>query len=365
MPLGRVAVSRGLAAAFVTSAAVLVAAAAFAQPPAGHYPYFPADSIWTRDVSNAPLDPESATVINWLATHGGWGSGVMRIDFSIEVVEGSAPLRAFEPKRDDDEFYDPDCDEGPVPLPDDGALEGEDGYACLGGGDCHLIVVDRPGERLYEMWRADVIGDGPEASDFLGGCMAVWDLGNTYLDNGRGQDCTSADGAGFPIAPLLFNADEVAAGSIDHAIRFILPNSRIRDNIYVHPATHSTGPTIGPPQAPPYGAHLRLRADFPLASLDSEAERVIARAMQKYGMFLADGGTLALTAQSDRFTTAKWQNLLPGNIQYALGELQVSDFQMVNGGARYNWLGNCERTFPLFNDGFEVPVLPKWSAKSP
>src|SRR6185436_17168243 len=125
-------------------------------------------------------------------------------------------------------------------------------------------------------------------------CMAVWDLGNTYLDNGRGQDCTSADGAGFPIAPLLFNADEVAAGSIDHAIRFILPNSRIRDNIYVHPATHSTGPTIGPPQAPPYGAHLRLRADFPLASLDSEAERVIARAMLKYGMFLADGGTVAL-----------------------------------------------------------------------
>jgi hypothetical protein len=195
--------------------------------------------------------------------------------------------------------------------------------------------------------------------------MAIWDLGNTYLENGRGQDCTSADGAGFPIAPLLFNADEVAAGSIDHAIRFILPNSRIRDNIYVHPATHSTGPTSGPPQAPPYGAHLRLRADYPLQNLDNEAERTIARAMQKYGMFLSDGGTLALTAQSDRFTTAKWDDLLSGNIQYALDELQVSDFQMVDGGTRYDWQGDCFRTFPLFNDGFEVPILPKWNARFP
>jgi len=350
--------------------AALAAAAASAQPPAGHYPYFPADSAWTQDVSNAALDPESATVINWLAGQsGGWGSGVMRIDFSIEVLEadGSAPFRAFAPKRAEDEFYDPDCDEALVPLPTGGVLEGETGYACLSDGDCHLIVVHRPSNRLYEMWRADVIGPGPAASDFPGGCMAVWDLRNTYLENGRGQDCTSADGAGFPIAPLLFSADEVAAGHIDHAIRFILPNSRIRDNVYVHPATHSTFPTSGPPQSPPYGAHLRLRADYPIDSLDSEAEKTIARAMQKYGMFLADGGTLALTAQSDRFTTAKWDDLLddPQGIQYALDGLLVSDFQMVNGGTRYTWQGDCARTYPVFNDGFEVPILPKWSGKTP
>jgi serine/threonine-protein kinase len=348
--------------------AALVAASAAAQPPAGHYPYFPADSEWTRDVSNAALDLQSATVINWLASQsGGWGSGVMRIDFSIEVLEANAatPFRAFAPKRDEDEFYDPDCDETMVPLPPGGALEGESGYACASDGDCHLIVVHRPSSLLFEMWRADVIGPGPSPNDFPGGCLAVWDLRNTYQPTGRGQDCTSADGAGFPIAPLLFNADEVAAGHIDHAIRFILPNSRIRDNVYVHPATHSTGPTSGPPQAPPYGTRLRLRADYPLASLDSEAERTIARAMQKYGILLSDGGTLALTAQSDRFTTAKWDDLLPGNIQYALDELLITDFQMVDGGTRYTWTGDCARTYPVFNDGFEVPILPKWNGKSP
>ena len=75
--------------------------------------------------------------------------------------------------------------------------------------------------KLYEMWRANING-----SDFQGGCLAVWDTTKTYDDTLRGDQCTSADAAGFPISPLLFTADEVAAGSIDHAIRFILPNDR-------------------------------------------------------------------------------------------------------------------------------------------
>ena len=37
-------------------------------PPA---PYFPAGSIWTQDVIHAPLDPQSSTMINWLADAGG------------------------------------------------------------------------------------------------------------------------------------------------------------------------------------------------------------------------------------------------------------------------------------------------------
>ena len=49
------------------------------------------------------------------------------------------------------------------------------------------------------------------------------------------------DASGGMIAPLLFSAEEVAAGHIDHAIRFILPNSRIQYKEYVRPATHGTG----------------------------------------------------------------------------------------------------------------------------
>ncbi|HKI00546.1 MAG TPA: hypothetical protein VKK31_01065 [Thermoanaerobaculia bacterium] len=338
--------------------ALLVVSAAQAQtlPPAGHSPYFPADSPWYQDISAAPVDPESTAVINWLSSVGGWGGGRMQIDFSIEVLEANAstPFRDFIPT---DDFFDPDCDVAPVPLPPGGAIEGEQGYQCVGDGDCHLLVVHRPTNRLYEMWRANVVG-----GEFFGGCLAVWNMSLTYPSNGRGQDCSSADAAGFPISPLLFSADEVAAGHIDHAIRFILPNSRMRRRVYVHPATHSTFPTSGPATAPPYGSRLRLRADYPLQNLPNEAARVVARAMQKYGILLSDGGTIALTAQSDRFTTARWSGLL-GPLDLRL--LQVADFQMVAAGQRYDYTGDCARTTPLFNDGMELGNWSKWSGRTP
>src|ERR1700710_41994 len=119
-------------------------------PPAGHGPYFPADSPWYQDISAAPLDAESSLVINWL-NGVGWGGGQMQIDFSIEVLQADgSPPRTFIPTGD---FFNPDCDPVPMPVPANGALEGETGYQCLGDGDCHLLVVDRPNHRLYEMWR--------------------------------------------------------------------------------------------------------------------------------------------------------------------------------------------------------------------
>jgi serine/threonine-protein kinase len=259
----------------------------------------------------------------------------MRIDFSIEVLEAddaNTPLRSFEPT---DDFFEPDCDVLPVPVPPGGALEGEAGYECRSDGDCHLISVQRSTRRLFEMWRADIIGDV-----FRGGCLAVWDMTRVYGPRGRGEQCTSADAAGFPIAPLLFSADEVAAGLIEHAIRFIVPNASIRADEYVHPATHGTFVTSGGPAAPPYGTRLRLRSDFPLESLPNAGARVVARAMQRYGMFLADAGQVTLTAQSDRFTTAKWPGLLEAR---DLEGLRPRDFEMIAAGPRIPLTLDCIR----------------------
>jgi serine/threonine-protein kinase len=293
--------------------------------------YFPSSAPWYQDISTAPLDPESDRVISYLSING-WGSGTMRIDFSIEVLQATAdtPLLSFNRTSD---FFTPDCDYQPVPVPKGGALEGETGYSCDSNGDCHLIVADWGRMTLFEMWRADI-----RNGVFNGGCLAAWDMSRQYPPSGRGEQCTSADAAGYPIAPLLFNADEVAAGLVDHAIRFILPNARIRSGFYVHPATHVGAPG-GPPDAPPYGARLRLRADYPIASLPAGA-RPVARAMQRYGMLLADGGTIALTAQSDRFTKAKWSGLMDS---YSLRALKPSDFQMVDGGPRIRVTYDCVR----------------------
>jgi serine/threonine-protein kinase len=295
--------------------------------------FFPSGAVWSADVSQAPLDRDSAAVIAYL-DRVGWGTGRMQIDFSIEVLEAGAetPLLAFTPTED---HFLPDCDLDPVPVPPGGALEGETGYECRGDGDCHLIVVDRPRQRLFEMWRADI-----QEGRFRGGCLAVWSLGRVYPPSGRGEQCTSADAAGYPIAPLLFSADEVARGAIDHAIRFILPNARIRKGEYVHPATHGTRATSGPPEAPPYGVRLRLRADFNLDRLPNAGARVVARAMQKHGILLADGGNIALTARSDRSTIAKWPGLLGPR---DLDVLRPADFEMVDGGERIPLTLDCVR----------------------
>ncbi len=188
--------------------------------------------------------------------------------------------------------------------------------------------ADGPAERLYEMWRADI------RDTFRGGCLAVWDLSRDYGDEGRGVDCTSADAAGLPITPLLFTREELEAGEIAHAIRFILPNARIRNRVYVAPATHSTGATGGDAEAPPYGARLRLRADYPLESLPNDAARTVARGLQRYGMILADAGQIALTAHAGADELIGPRDL---------SDLQVTDFEMVEGGTRRTFTGDCVR----------------------
>jgi serine/threonine-protein kinase len=294
-------------------------------PPA---PYFPAGSVWTQDISHAPVDPQSAGIITWLAGAGGWGNNnKMQVDFGIRVLQASAttPMVPFHKGPD---FFAPDSDNiSTVPLPPGSGME-----TCEG--DCQLIVADRNHGKLYETYNTHV-ADNIVTAQFV----AVWDLNRIYSPSGRGDQCTSADAAGFPIAPLLFNADEMATGSINHAIRFILPNPRMRARFFVHPATHAGAPH-GPDSAPPMGAHFRLKASYDVSQLAPSAQ-VVARAMQKYGMFLSDGGDIALTAQSDADTKAKYSDL--DFDSHALRALKVTDFEIVNMGTPIRLTDACVR----------------------
>lgn len=297
--------------------------------------YFPAGAIWTQDISRAPLDPQSSTVIKWLADAGGWGHGRMQVDFSIRVLQADANTPIVPTHKGAGYYYWNSDIVSAVPLPAGGGMEGQPGYQCnIEQNDCHLIVVDRPHERLYEAYQANYTNGALDAA-----FLAVWDLNRVYPPSGRGAGCTSADAAGFPIAPLLFNADELANGNINHAIRFILPNSRIRAKVYLRPATHAGAPR-GPDSAPPMGAHFRLKSSYDLSQLNPAAQ-VVARAMQKYGMFLSDGGNIALTAQSDTDTAAKYADV--GFGPHDLRSLKVADFEVVDGGAPIRLPGSCTR----------------------
>ena len=57
------------------------------------------------------------------------------------------------------------------------------------------------------------------------------------------------------------------------------------------------------------------------------ADKVVARALKKYGMILADGGNIVLTAQSDVNTAAKYADLK--FYPQSLNSLKPQNFEVV------------------------------------
>ena len=268
-------------------------------------------------------------------------------------------------------------------MPPGAAIEGETGLTCDNlDNDCHLLVVQ--GDTLYEAYLANA----PNATEIQTHCLAIWHLGAAYPPEGRGEHCTSADAAGFPMSALLFNADEIQAsldadptggGDLGHAIRFILPNARMASDgslggvggrLYVRPASHAGGPS-GPTGSVPYGARLRLRDDFNVAAYPP-AVRVILHTFMRYGIVLADGGTVALTAESDHYTTTKWADLGIGSrvFDQTVGAptVLIDDFDVIDTGPRIAETWDCVRSVVtpyLFADGFESGNTSGWGSAVP
>jgi hypothetical protein len=277
---------------------------------------------------------------------GGWGGGRLQIDFSIPLftANSATPRQTITAPSGATYCYGgPDCDPVPLqmPLPAGGNAEGSSNYVCdtsyatSGQGDCHVLVVETSQKKLYELYNATSAG-----SAFTALGAFVWDLTKAYPENLRGDQCTSADAAGFPIAGLLPTADEVAAGAVKHAIRFILPNARMAKDSYIHPASHAGSPDSTNANAPPYGVRFRLKSTFDASSY-SAGEQTILKAMKTYGLLLSDGGTIALTFADDRTTTAKWATA--GITALSFAAVTVDDFEVVDFSPEIPLTDNCVR----------------------
>ena len=103
-----------------------------------------------------------------------------------------------------------------------------EGYPAPGNGDRHVLVLDNNNCWLYELYNSLSEQHGSWNAD----SAAVWDL---TADEQRPYTWTSADAAGLPIFPGLARYDEVAAGQINHALRFTLQSSRAA---FMPPASH-------------------------------------------------------------------------------------------------------------------------------
>jgi hypothetical protein len=143
----------------------------------------------------------------------------------------------------------------------------------------------------------------------------VFDLNSNNL---RPAGWTSADAAGLPILPGLVRYEEVAAGEINHALRFTVPQTR---KAYVWPARHHASDLLGS-QYPPMGQRFRLRADFDISGYSAEAQ-VILVALKKYGMILADNGSAWYISGAP---SPSWDN----DILHELDDVYGSDFEAVD-----------------------------------
>ncbi|HXK17640.1 MAG TPA: hypothetical protein VNG33_07550, partial [Polyangiaceae bacterium] len=292
---------------------------------------FPSSAPFYQDISKAKLDADSDKIMKALDAIT-WGDPGKRqqigIDFSfnINVADASVAKRAFTKANG---YYSPDCDFAPVPLPVGGKGEGVDNYECgIGSDDCHLFVYQ--GSRYYELYKSNITGGAATGGTFTSMCLVIWDLTKDYWvpasppNFSRGDGCTGADAANLPMAPLVLTKADITSGNIKHALRFTIDNNRIAADVYVHPATHYGGPTGGTDMMP-YGARLRLRSDFPLASLPNDNARTVAKALQTYGMYMADGGNIYISATIDA------SDVINNSI---LTSLKPADFAMVDGGPR-------------------------------
>jgi hypothetical protein len=270
---------------------------------------FPADNLWNQNIASAPVDPNSTAIINFIgagaAVHPDFGSGEYQgssigIPYLVVGAQQTPVAVNFT-------AYGDESDPGPMPIPANAPIEG---YPNPGTGDRHVLILDNSSCWLYELDSSYPQGDGSWNAD----SAAVWDL----LANGqRPLTWTSADAAGLSIFAGLARYDEVAAGEIKHALRYTLQHSRAA---FVPPASHWAANSSNS-LAAPMGMRMRLKANFDISGF-SAANQVILKALQQYGMIMADNGSnMYISGAPDD----RWDN----DDLHNLGQIVASDFEVV------------------------------------
>jgi hypothetical protein len=273
----------------------------------GFVPFSPA-SGWNQDISTAAVDSNSTAIINFIG-----GSIGLHMDFGQGQYQGSTigiPYTVANGQQAQIPVnftaYGDESDPGPMPIALTDPIEG---YPNPGTGDRHVLVLDTANCFLYE-----TDSSYPQASSWNADSAAVWDLlGNEQ----RPYTWTSADAAGLPIFPGLVRYDEVAAGAINHGIRFTLQHSR---EAFVPPASHWAANSSNA-LAAPMGMKLRLKASFNISGFSAK-NQVILKAFKKYGIIMADNGSsMYIGGAPDE----RWDN----DDLHNLDSITASDFEVV------------------------------------
>jgi hypothetical protein len=290
-----------------SAAAVPALVSAHPLPGAPRCPVFPADNPWNQRVDRLPVVSDSARLIASIGldkpVHPDFGTVYNGAPNGIPFV-----IVGGDTKRVPVRFkYSNESDPGPYPIPPNAPIEG----GRSSPGDRHVIVLDRATCTDYELFSAYPQDRG---AYWTAGSGAIFNLRSDHL---RPAGWTSADAAGLPILAGLARYDEVARGSIDHALRFTAQCTSAR---YVYPARHHASTCSG--FYPPMGLRVRLKASVDISGLPYQA-RIVAQALKTYGMILADNGSPWYISGAPN---PRWND----DALHQLDELTGRDFEVVD-----------------------------------
>jgi hypothetical protein len=188
------------------------------------------------------------------------------------------------------------------------------------GGDAQVVLVNPATGDEWGAWQVRREGDGLRAENAYH-YNTRWSAVPPRTSDGRPF---GSRGAGVPYLAGLVRPCEIARRRIDHALAFAYDTPSPQ---HVYPATKSDGTGSGP-SALPEGTRLQLDPSLSAAQIRSWGCRracfVVARALQRYGMFVIDAsGRPKLIFEYSG--TARWRGVVHASTvsPIPLGALRV------------------------------------------
>jgi hypothetical protein len=248
---------------------------------------FAPTSFWNALLpADAPLDPNSGTLVDQLdqivqndesLNRGPWINTTKWSTPIYRVPAGQSTVRVQLDKINPALQAAFDA----VPLP-------SNAIPAAGTDEC-LVVWQASTDRMWEFWQLHRV---------LGTWHASWggEMDSVSTNPGRYANSWGATASSLPLIGGVITANELRAGSIDHALVMGLPVTRA--NWFAWPAARTDGRSLSP-DAIPVGTRFRLDPTVDVDALPvPPVTKILAHAAQQYGLVVrGTSGNTALYAE--------------------------------------------------------------------
>ena len=296
----------------------------------GACPVMPNDSIFNTRIDALPVSTNSAQNV---ANVGSGGINFIP-SWGISLADNSTPTAPIK------QYYGSNQVSPNFVLPTTPALKRENGAfrSHWDNDDHHQMAVRTTDCTFWEIYNGAVAGDVTNnCQDGSAGCNATSAIEYSWSNYGL---TGGTDAAALPLAALSLHVDEIKAGAVNHAMRFTSCIGCIHYAAPLWPAIGiggcSDANVSGNPcsDSPVYGSRFRLRlcngSSITSNCVDpsgySTYAQTVLKALQQYGMFLADIGSEQQITVSTDVTEDPVVSAALGSIT----GIPITDFEVVD-----------------------------------